>query len=74
MKKPFEEHLNFIENNLGCKLCVGCLICDESVPLTEQEEIAMRYGHPIHSKVCDKCRAAILYMREQMPSTQEKEN
>ena len=48
------------------KLCTSCLICGDGVPLTEQEECALQYRHHIHSKVCDKCKAAILYMREQM--------
>lgn len=49
------------------RLCMPCIICGESVELTEMEEAQLRYGRCIHSKVCDKCKAAILYMREQMP-------
>lgn len=48
-------------------LCTSCLICGESVPLTELEELQIRHGMNIHSKICDKCREAILYMRKQMP-------
>ena len=47
-------------------LCTSCLICGESVPLTEWEELQIRHGMDIHRKVCDKCRAAILHMREQI--------
>ena len=47
-------------------LCASCLVCGEPVPLTEMEESMVRYGRNIHSKICDKCRAAILHMREQM--------
>ena len=47
-------------------LCTSCLICGESVPLTEREELQIRHGMNIHSKICDKCREAILYMRKQM--------
>ena len=43
-----------------------CIICGESVPLTQNEEMSLRYGHCIHSKVCDKCKAAVLRMREQV--------
>jgi len=43
---------------------VGCIICDESVQLTDEEVTAMQYGHHIHSKVCDKCKQAILHMRD----------
>ena len=48
-------------------LGISCLVCGESVPLTEIEEIRFRHEMNIHSKICDKCRAAILYVREQMP-------
>lgn len=48
------------------QLCTSCIVCGESVLLTEQEEISLQYGHSIHSKVCDKCKAAVLYMREHM--------
>ena len=47
-------------------LSVGCIVCGESVILDEREVSMLEYGLPIHSKVCDKCRAAILHMREQM--------
>lgn len=49
------------------RMATYCIICGESVLLTEEEEATLRYGHHIHSKVCDKCKAAILHMREQMP-------
>lgn len=48
------------------RLCIGCMVCDEPIPLTEWEEVTLRYGRDIHNKVCDKCKAAILYTREQM--------
>lgn len=44
-------------------LGVGCLICDEFVPLSPNEESMMR---AIHIKICDKCRSAILYTRRKM--------
>lgn len=47
-------------------LCTCCIICGESVPLTQNEVTSLEYGHDIHSKVCDKCRAAVLRMRELM--------
>lgn len=55
-----------IAMNGGSHLSISCLVCGEPVALNEQEEIAMAYGHHIHSKICDKCKAAILYVREQM--------
>ena len=51
----------------GTHLSIACLVCGEPVTLDEQEEMRLDYGLPIHSKICDKCKAAILYMREQMP-------
>lgn len=48
-------------------LSVSCLVCGESVRLDPQEELGLRYGNHIYSKICDKCKAAILYAREQMP-------
>ncbi len=53
------------------QLAMPCLVCGEGIVLTEEEEAGMYYGHHVHSKICDKCRAAILYMREQM---EHKEN
>lgn len=56
-----------IEHYQGAQLATSCIVCDESIPLTQNEELALRHGHHIPSKICDKCKAAILYMREQMP-------
>jgi uncharacterized protein YlaI len=49
------------------RYCMPCIICDESVELTEEEEMSLKYGNHVRSKVCDKCKEVILYMREQMP-------
>jgi uncharacterized protein YlaI len=54
----------------GARLSIACLVCGEPVVLDEQEETRLDYGLPIHSKICDKCKAAILYMRKQI----QKEN
>ena len=48
------------------QVCTSCIVCGESIPLTEQEELALLYCHSIHSKVCNKCKATILYMREKI--------
>ena len=45
-------------------LCIGCLICGESVPLSVEEESTLMNGIKIGPKICDKCRNAILKMRE----------
>lgn len=65
-----EIYKNTREVNLamrgGAHLSIGCLVCGEPVVLDEQEEMRLDHGLPIHSKICDKCKAAILYMREHM--------
>ena len=43
-------------------ISVECLICGESVLLTGIEEMVAR-NHSIY-KVCDKCKQAIMKMRE----------
>lgn len=43
-------------------ICVECLICGESVLLTEFEEMVAR-NHSIY-KVCDKCKQVVMNMRE----------
>ena len=52
--------------NIKRHICIPCLVCGEGVTLTEEEEATMYYGHHVHSKVCDKCKEAILYMRDHM--------
>ncbi len=51
----------------GARLSIACLVCGEPVTLEKWEEARLDFGLSIHSKICDKCKAAILYMREQMP-------
>lgn len=48
------------------RLGVACIICGETVELTSNEEVSLYYGHNIGSKVCDKCKQAVLYIREQL--------
>ena len=53
-------------------LATNCIVCSESVPLTQLEEEIVCHGMTIGSKVCDKCKQAILYMRERIErETQE---
>ena len=49
-------------------LCKGCIICGELVELTPNEELSLHRGFHIDSKVCDKCREAILHTRKQIES------
>ena len=46
-------------------ICVRCLICGESVELNDTEETVLKYGKSV-SKVCGKCRNAVMKMREVM--------
>ena len=48
------------------RLGKACLVCGESVVFTEHELMALNSGIKIDSKICDKCRQAILYARKQM--------
>ena len=47
-------------------LATKCIVCSESVPLTQLEEKMVCYGMTIGSKVCGKCKQAILYIRERI--------
>jgi hypothetical protein len=51
---------------IECKLAMPCIICGESVELTEEEEMSLSYGDHVRSKVCNECRSAVLYMRAHM--------
>lgn len=63
-----------ITNKSKIYLSMSCIACGEPIRLTEQEETALRWGHHVHGKICEKCKAAILYMREQMELKWLKEN
>ena len=62
-------HLN--TKRIAVTLGMSCIICGESVELTPNEELSLERGHHIHSKVCDKCRAAVFRIREQMEQKYE---
>lgn len=48
----------------------SCIVCGEGVELTEEEVMSLNYGNCIHSKVCDKCKEAILYMRSELEESE----
>lgn len=56
------------------KLGIACIVCYEPVELTPNEEVALNYGRPIGSKVCDKCKQAILHIRKQIEQENEHES
>ena len=55
-----------ININTNATLCTSCIVCNEPVPLTSEEEMRLEHGYTIHSKICDKCKQAILYIRKQI--------
>lgn len=61
------------KNREFCPARLGktCIICGEAVEFTPNEEMAFRREYPVDSKVCDKCRQAILYVRNQMIGDKE---
>ena len=48
------------------KLSISCLICGEPVELDEMELARLNHGLTIHSKICDKCKKAILHYRKEL--------
>lgn len=57
-----ENKNGFVTATDNARLGVLCIICRESVELTENEELAVLWGYsPI--KVCNECRKAILHLR-----------
>ena len=68
--------MDIIVNNnstdINYYLSSPCIVCDELVNLTENESIAvLHYNKSIPSKVCDKCKQAIFYIRKQTDSFKE---
>lgn len=53
-------------HNKKWSLGTPCIVCGETVPFTEYEEMLVYSGHNIQSKMCDKCKKAVLYIREQL--------
>lgn len=47
-------------------LGIACIVCGETVELTPNEEMSLRYGHSVGSKMCEKCKQAILYIRNRI--------
>ena len=54
-----------LRNNKG-RLGTPCIVCGETVQLTENEEMLVRRGHNIPSKMCDKCKNVILDIRKRI--------
>lgn len=43
-----------------------CIVCDAPVELTPEEGLRLERGHHIGSKVCDKCKQAIMHVRNHL--------
>ena len=54
-------------SNSHARACKSCIICGEPVELSELEAEAIQYScGRVESKVCAKCRKAIMYIRGQI--------
>ena len=51
-----------------------CMICGESVKLTDWEEEALKFGNSVESKICDKCKQAVLFIRNKINDTTDTTN
>lgn len=52
--------------NNEAQLEIPCIVCGETVPLTENEKMLVCGGHIIQSQMCDKCKKAVLFIRERL--------
>ena len=57
---------NMIKNMIKWHYSKPCLVCGDDIALTEQEQIMLEHGLSIEPKICDKCKKAILKMREEL--------
>lgn len=55
-----------IDKQVSGSLCTKCIVCEEAVLLTQHEEHMLRCGKDVPTKICDKCKNAILYIRSQL--------
>lgn len=50
-------------NKFYISYSVECIICGESITLNDKEVMFIRHGHTLQPKICDKCKNAVLYIR-----------
>lgn len=55
-----------VSNLVKPSICTSCMVCGETIELISEEQTLLRYGRSIHNKICDKCKRAILHIREQI--------
>ena len=65
MRNSKGELVEVQEDSIKFSLGIGCLICHESMELTEMEREMLHYGKSL-IKVCDKCRQAVMEMRSRV--------
>lgn len=63
MKLSLDKTEMITSTSARISLNTPCIICRESIELTSEEEMAIRYGNNI-VKVCGKCKQAVIKMRE----------
>lgn len=61
--------INITKADVG--IGVSCMVCNEAVLLTKNEEFLLSHGRSVGSKICDKCKEAILHVRKQLDETQK---
>lgn len=62
-KQKFIEIDGFSNN---ATICISCIVCGEGVPLSDIELYHYMRGSYVDSKICDKCKQAILHIRKQI--------
>lgn len=55
-----------ISDNIKHTYSTPCIICEESVELTSNEVEMILVGCKLNPKVCNKCKEAVMYIREKM--------
>ena len=60
-----EYYSNNFSSFSNCSIGTLCLVCGESVPIFDHRDIP---------KICDKCKVAIMAMREQMDGERSEMN
>ena len=67
----YYRSIDELNKAMKVNVSIACLICDEPVALNEMEQSRLNHGLYIHSKICDKCKNAILYYRRKIENGEE---
>lgn len=63
---PSDTTVAFQNENIPCTIAISCMVCGESVDLSNYEQARLEAGLPVGPKICDKCKEAILEMRRRI--------